>query len=87
MHVSRTVCGSCCPLIFHHCASNLPEHLVTLIVKQSINHTDLRKWILLHAVSEPVIKTTLINESDGKVENNEMDKRNEHRISVRKRNE
>jgi hypothetical protein len=43
-------------------------------------------WILLHVVSEPIIKTTLINESDGKFEN-EMDKRNEHRISVRKRNE
>jgi len=32
-------------------------------------------------------RTTLINESDGKVENNEMDKRNENRISVRNRNE
>jgi hypothetical protein len=46
-----------------------------------------RQWTLLHIVSEPAIKATLINESDGKVENNEMDKRNEHRISVRKHNE
>jgi hypothetical protein len=33
------------------------------------------------------MKTTLIKESDDEVESNEMDKRNEHRISVRKRNE
>jgi len=45
------------------------------------------QWILLQVVSELIIKTTLINESDGKVENNEMEERNEHWISVRKPNE